>query len=169
MIRSDEGMTAMRTSRASISLLAALLSVGCGRGAAPEHTAEPSPPEAGPGTAALPISPETLRAVCSAEPCGGPECSVEVLRDGQGTVRRLLRNYGPCSSSPAIYFDESGRQTELIPLQPVVMGSPEQLAFKARADAQEAGLTRRGETIRCSDGLLMFCTSGHGCVLASGQ
>ena len=94
---------------------------------------------------------------------------VELLRDTDGRVRRLRRSYGGCVHSPAIYFDETGRQTEIIPMQPVVVGSPEQLAFAARIDLQTTGLTSRGETIRCSDGLLMICTEGHGCVVAPNQ
>ncbi len=102
----------------------------------------------------LPIPRAVLDAICHAEPCGGDESSVEVFRDGSGAVKRLFRLYGSCFHSPGIYFDETGRQTEIFPDRPVLRDSPEMAALQARHDEQRRGLTA-GEVIRCSDGLIL--------------
>lgn len=96
------------------------------------------------------LSPSVLKAVCGAT-CGGPSSSVNVYRDPQGKIARLYRLYGSCSHSPGIYFSADGEQTELIPEKPIVPGSEEDKALRARHDAQTAGL-KLTDVVSCSNG-----------------
>ena len=149
--RTGFGLGVSLRAAAACALPALFLSLSCCSQGAEQG---PPPQPKGASATTLPIPRELLRTVCYAAPCGGDAASVEVLRDASGQVKRLLRQYGACFHSPGIYFDETGQETELIPNQPVAMGSPEQRAFEARHEAQTKGLTR-GEIIRCSDGVIL--------------
>lgn len=138
---------------AGMLVVLVLFATGCESRTTPRQE-RAEPPGAQPADETLPIPRSVLTAICNSEPCGGDAASVEVYRDAAGTVRRLFRLYGSCTHSPGIYFDPSGRQTELIPERPVMVGSPEQAALAARHEAQIGGLTR-AEVIRCSDGLIL--------------
>lgn len=107
-------------------------------------------PDAAATTPTLPAP--VLASVCGASPCGGDEAVVSVYRDASGAVGHLVRNYGSCADSPSIHFAPDGTQRDLIPLEPVVPGSPEAEAIRTRVEAWTVGLTLTDE-VRCRDGL----------------
>lgn len=100
-----------------------------------------------PGAAAQ-VPDKIRKMVCAAEPCGGEMSSITVYRDASGEVKRLLRLYGRCSHNAAIYFDADGKETEIIPQEPVESGSQKAKQLQAKRDTQVAGLTK-AETLDC--------------------
>jgi hypothetical protein len=123
-------------------LLLALLACGADEKPVAPITGSAPPPKP-------PLISDAVRdRVCKAEPCGGGRSSIDLYRDGNGTLKKLYRLYGPCSHNPGIYFDPDGTQTEIIPEQPIEPGSDEAKAFQAKHDKQVGGLTK-AETVRC--------------------
>lgn len=109
-------------------------------------------PEAAPSTAAPTLPSVVLTSVCAEVPCGGPEGLVNVYRDAAGNVAHLVRNYGSCADSPSIHFAADGTRRDVIPLEPVVPGSPEAETISARIDGWTPGLTLT-DVVRCRDGV----------------
>lgn len=97
------------------------------------------------------LAPALLASICDAAPCGGPSATVDVFRDPRGAVAHLARNHGECADSPSLLFAPDGTLRDTIPLEPVVPGSPEAEAFRARVERWTAGLTHT-DTILCRDG-----------------
>lgn len=96
-------------------------------------------------------SPEVIAKVCAA-PCAGDFARIEVYRDDEGRVARLIFNgdLEDCSHPPQVYFDAAGEETATIPEEPIEPGSQRATELLAKRDAELEGLNK-AETLACPD------------------
>ena len=90
---------------------------------------------------------ELLTKICAAGTCTGDFARIEIWRDAQGAIGRLIYDgdIDRCSHPPRSYYDRTGAETLTIPFEPVEPGSAKALEYERKQTEQLAGLTKDRE------------------------
>ena len=120
----------------------------CGGGSAAPRSSAPAPQAAIPPQSAVP---GVYAKACETE-CADSLAQLVTYRDAKGAIALVTVQGSPstCSNPPLRFLRADGTERAVIPLQPVVPGSPEANKFDDIQKTQLAGLTK-AETMLCRD------------------
>ena len=135
-----------------LALVVALAACGGGTAAPTSSSSAAQPPSTVP--AAMPpqsAMPGVYAKACETE-CADDMAQLVTYRDASGALAIVTVQGSParCSHPPLRFLGPDGTERAAIPMQPVVLGSPEAAHFDAIRQSQIGGLTR-AETMRCRD------------------
>jgi hypothetical protein len=119
--------------------------VACGSQSTETETVPPA--TAPPAGSAAEADRALIAKVCAAGTCTGDHARIEIWRDAQGAIGRLVYDgdIDRCSHPPRSYYDKAGNETLAIPFEPVEPGSPKALEYERTQNEQLVGLTKDRE------------------------